>query len=231
MPKISSRQVLRVRDHELNINESFIVDTHYTKAKYAHDEPYFFVYLPPSQWAGYTLLTQQKKEELHSSTVWVPSKSEHVPITTGNTEAEAMNNMQELILVILKTDVVKRNVIILELDIIKGDNSWKSYSRGMELIGLHLGVFYAEEVKAGTAEPSYYVDRSGDEWNSPGRPTKRSLDLDMDLLTIIDDTPVNRVFIEELYSAFKVLVEKLEKHTKKPADLIKLIKSQTKLLQ
>lgn len=231
MPRISTKQVVRVRDDKNGIDKGYLVDTHYTKGRYSNDEPYFFIYLPNEHLDGFEHLSDSVKEKLHATSVWISQKRSHCPIVKGDSEAEVISRMAELIKVIMTAKIKRRDVIILEVEIEGENNSWKRYEPGMERIGMGLGVFYCQEVKAGSAPATFYkkVGQDDEEEEERGRMVKVDLD-DDDPIAVIDDTPENRKFIEDLYTAFKVLVSKMKKHTKTAKSILSLIASQANLL-
>ncbi len=142
----------------------------------------------------------------------------------ADTEVEVIKNFEALMLHLIQQVITTRRVIIIYTD----DDSHGGESVGNDFygrssVGINFGFKYLEESQIGESKKSYArVNGNGTKNEEYVHPHNK--------LTIIDDTPENRVFLETLHDALTKLSATIMGVTKTSEALLTMINSGQKLI-
>lgn len=193
----------------------------------------FYALLPPEYNTQFDLLDDIKKKEFKALHV-LKSKYSHSDFKRAvscDTESATLTMMKDFIKYLLTSKVEKRNVIIVGF---KGniENTHPIYSTyKFPAISMSIDFVYCTEVTVPGNKPVYNI--YGERENNYGEKTPFKEEVRFGYRhksLIIDDTPANRVFLENLYGAFGKLITKMNEFTKDSDSLLTLIASNQNLL-
>lgn len=219
MPKISKENI---RVDTKDTNHTFEITVNYNK------DHHFYATLPDEVIDSFNAMNDTERKKIGGFTFYKPGERHGGtgrPAISSATHEKLIQDMKKAIATLFEVSLIKRQVIVIDF------NSERGYSRSggytHEPTGFSLGLTYCTEVRVGAKDPKFYkYDK--DYWNED-RKTEVYISSRKDA-AIIDDTPENRKFLEDIYKAVKILGSKLQKYTKNDKSIMELITSNTILL-
>lgn len=147
----------------------------------------------------------------------------------ADSEAQCLDRIKKVLEELIIISITKRDVIILfynPKDVVNYNEHKMNNEHPM--IGLQLGLTYAVETSVGEQKVySVYEEYKTASYSTKER---RQLNLYNKASTIIPDTPENRLKLEQLYEALRILNIKLSEFTSSSDKLLEFISGNVKLL-
>lgn len=227
MPKISNKSFKASNDD---------ISKHYNVEVMYNSEKLFYVVIPAEFNEQVDLLSESQMKKWHISKIPLTKRynAEFKRIVNSTTEDDAVFKCKEAVEKMMKTAVKKRNVILIFYDEDNHcDYSGMKHNNEHPQIGLRFGLTYCVETCLGPDKKIYnlYTTHKKASWNDDEDYTTRSeVSAWNSKFTVIDDTPANRAFLEDLYTKMNLLNKQLGKITKTPEQLLKVIASNQKLI-
>lgn len=187
----------------------------------------FYSTIPASLESAFRLLTTEQRQNLHASEIKKGKYGDRGLIGFG-VRADTLEDVEHRMVTLLKTllgiSIKKRPVIIVK------------YQGNVEKTNLHtfpdtevsLSLTYAIESSVSGGESGFVLNNN----NKPGFEQRVEMGYRWrDDTIILDDTPNNRAFLEQLHGALNKLREKLDVIMSDNKSLLRAIDNKTKLLQ
>jgi len=229
MPKIGSRKI--------SFRHEGILITHEVTIWY-DSEYQFYIPLPSEYWDPFDMLDTDERKKFYLEWKGKTKGSRDANdyrsrrIVSDVSEAGTFAAFEKFVKYVADTKMERRAVIIVQFE--KDSDAREENDTIKPKISMHLGLNYCIETKLPGREPKYYrhwdqadyfdekVNHMKEEVNVRG--WRGSQDV------VIDDTPDNRAFLEEIYKAYRLLIDRMGDFTKSSEALIRLIESKQKLL-
>jgi hypothetical protein len=222
MPKIS-RESIRINADETD--ERFDFDIHYARdyGFYAEIPPGFndvFDELNEEQLKKYSAARKYKYKYNHGA---------HKRVVLCETEMGVADAMKKLVSGLLLLTIKKEAVIIVDFT---DHTDTHDNTNDFPAVGLELSIVYCHRVTAGGKDPKYYKYSTSD-WFGKDKTVRQQINVGgyRNQSTIIDDTPENRKFLEDIHGALDILVKKMAEFTGSSESMLKMIASRQKLLE
>lgn len=229
MPKISTNNIRVFND---NINETFQIEVNYNK------DNLFYAVVPEQFNEAWDHLSEAemkefKTQKLHKSKHSMFSGGQFKRIVSDSHEAECIESMRKLLQKLIKECIVKKDVIIVFYNP-KDNCQYGNFEENKQhpQIGMQFSLTYAQETSVGNGKKIYNVFRHYKSGITEERDetSRREVSVWGGNYTIIDDTPENRIFLEDIYFKLNNLKLALTEYTKSPETLVQLIESKQLLL-
>lgn len=182
----------------------------------------FFIQIPDELQKLVEYLTEEERtkfliKQYQHSHSYDPSDPFRV---THNEEHMVTYRIKEVLRHLLKQSVSTRNVIVVHFERIEPRQHMNDFHSNNEhpRVGLALAIAYGVETHIGEV-------KSYSRWSNGPKICAAK-----DAKIVLDDTPENRSFLEDLYSKIELLTSKLEDLTNTPERLLGFIESNVKLL-
>lgn len=225
MPKISNNRI-EVRHEERR--EHFDIEINYNQ------DHHFYAVIPSAFDKAFDLMTEEDRKKYYAERSYKSKRAafnsdrEYKRIISAPTEAEALSRMKVLCKHLISHELRVRNVIILRYREANTNYHGERYNHEHPQVGMMLSLLYCKESSMAGGKPQYYTER---EIGIDRRKVTESVSMTWENnARVIDDTPENRAFLENLYGAFVQLKKKLDEFCGSTEALLELIASNQLLL-
>lgn len=219
MPKIGS---FRTTITANNITHDFIYDIMYNQ------KDKFNISIPQELNESFDLLSYEEYQQFGI----VVNKKNIIRAVYAVTQEGVEDRFSALVKKLLESSCSSRDVIVVYMQNKDfGDNDCTSEFKS-GLAGFRMRFTYCTEKVFPGSEPKYYIFRKGSAIMG-GYTTKEVVSVHCsgkDTVTVIDDTPENRLFLENIHAAINTLHEKIKSITRTPEELVGFIESKQLLL-
>lgn len=187
----------------------------------------FYAEVPETYGARFDALSEDLRKKMHASAKQITNYESKGRIINGTGEEDVENNMRDLIKYFLDNNETTRNVIVVWLDRHHKDAEDRKTVNNFPEIKLSIKFQYLEETRYGTDKAVYNLRR--------GENFERIRDVEKgwrgsDRVMILDDTPVVRAFLEQIYGALGILITKIFSISNSEKSLLEFIDTKQKLL-
>ncbi len=198
---------------------------------YNQDE-LFYITLPKRLNAAYDIADKKKKNELGGYERNTNRRSDmygtkdFIRLVNASSEKLVLEKMEKLITYLMTQQTIVRDVIVIFFVENHSHYSGRIHNEKHPEIGMQYGLFYGRETKVGKDGKPYYqsVNKEGNiDRRNDGMWSENSF-------VVIDDTTENRLFVENIYTALGVLINRLKLCTKTTEAMIELIGSKQRLI-
>lgn len=227
MPKISTNNI---RIYTKKINEDFSIEVHYNQ------DNLFYAVLPERLNEAWDHLTEEQKKEFGASQYFKSMRdrmngTNFKRIVSAANEGECLIAMKKVIESLIVSSIITRNVIVVFCNP-KDNCQYGSFQENEHhpQIGVQFSLTYAVETRVGNGKNVYNIFKTYTGLRDEVETTRRELNFYGPNYTVIDDTPENREFLENVYSKLVALKDALKEYTQTPESLLQLIASKQLLI-
>jgi hypothetical protein len=230
MPKISTNRLCIYNTKQSHTE--FVIDVFY------NNDLKFYATIPDAFNENFDLLSFTEMQGFNagkhyrSQTDRVSNPNNFKRIVSDTTENGVIKNIEKFLSYLIEFTIVSRDVIVLFFNTNETRYNNMSFEKTKHpQRQMVLGITYCTETRIpNLGKPKYmqykeYTTASGNLIKE-----KSEFHIFNDKCTVLDDTPENRIFLENIYVGFDNLIKAMEEFTKTPETLLALIQSGQKLL-